>query len=70
MPAPPMAPAATPPAPVAVAPNPAFLAPPAPPPAGPTYVMTAKAQGQTREAWNAAGWSDALLLQHGMMVAG
>lgn len=72
-----VAPAAAP-APVApavgVAPNPAFLqpppqppAPPAPPaPAGP--VMTAKAAGVTYEAMRAAGWTDALLREHGYVV--
>jgi len=55
-------------------PNPAFLgAPPAPvaPPPAPTAVvrhMTAKAAGATYEALLAAGWTDALLIQHGMMV--
>jgi hypothetical protein len=30
--------------------------------------MTAKAAGATYEALLAAGWTDALLIQHGMMV--
>ena len=31
--------------------------------------MTEKAGGATYEAMIAAGWSDELLIQHGMMVA-
>lgn len=42
----------------------------APPPAGPSArVMTPAAGGQTYEAMIAAGWTDAMLIQHGMMVA-
>lgn len=57
-------------APIPPAPNMAPLAPPAPPakPAGPVYTMTAKANGVTREAYLAAGWTDELLIQHGMML--
>ena len=79
----PVAPAAAPqayqpPAPYAAAapaPNPAFLAvgmPPAPPvPVAPAPVpkqMTPKAGGASYEQMIAAGWNDALLVQHGMMV--
>lgn len=53
------------------APNPAFLGvPPVPvaaPPA-PVRTMTAKAGGATYEQLVAAGWNDALLVQHGMML--
>lgn len=51
-----------------VAPNPAFLQVPPPPPAAPKHVMTPAAQGTTYEAMIAAGWNDALLIQHGMML--
>lgn len=37
------------------------------PPAQPIYTMTQLAQG-TREAYHAAGWTDQLLLQHGLML--
>jgi hypothetical protein len=30
--------------------------------------MTAAAQGQTYDAMIAAGWTDAMLIQHGMML--
>ena len=57
-------PAAPAPAP-APAPTPAYVAP-----AGPVYTMTAAANGVTREAYLAtAGWTDALLIQQGLMVA-
>lgn len=46
---------------------PAPLAPP-PPAAGPQYVMTAAANGLTRDAYIASGWTDALLIQRGMML--
>lgn len=61
----------------APAPNPAFLAiPPAPamppvptaPPAPAPKQMTPKAGGASYEQMIAAGWNDALLVQHGMMV--
>lgn len=75
--APPAAPVATPPIPVT--PNPAFLqvpppapaAPMAPPPApaAPVRQMTAAANGVPYEAYIAQGWTDALLVQHGMMTA-
>ena len=53
-------------------PNPAFLQPPvpgAPPvaPVAPARVMLPPAQGATYEAMIAAGWTDALLVAHGMM---
>ena len=61
-------PAAAAPAPMPV-PNPAFLQPPVPaaPPAAPVRVMLPPAQGATYEAMIAAGWTDALLVAHGMM---
>lgn len=63
--APPPAPPAT----VAVAPNPAILMPPPAPPAVPAGpVMTPKAQGATYQQMIDAGWTDALLRQHGMMA--
>lgn len=49
------------------APNPAFLGVP-PPPAAPARAMTAKAGGATYEQLVAAGWTDTLLIQHGMMT--
>jgi hypothetical protein len=48
-------------------PPPAPDAPP-PPPAS-THMMTAKANGATYEAMIAKGWTDDLLIQHGMMTA-
>lgn len=55
-----------------VVPNPAFTAPPAqvmaPPPPATGPVMTAKAGGATYQQMIAAGWTDDLLRQHGMMV--
>lgn len=61
------APAATPPAPVAP-PNPAILTVPAAPavPVGPQ--MTAKAAGATYESFIGAGWTDAMLREHGYVV--
>lgn len=58
----------------APAPNPAFLAVPplpvTPPPAVPSpHVMLPAANGATYEQMIGAGWNDALLIQHGMMVA-
>lgn len=50
-----------PPAPVMAPPNPAFLKV--------AHQMTPAANGATYEAMIAAGWTDALLVQHGMMVA-
>ena len=54
-----------------ITPNPAFLAvPPAPPaPPAPARVMLPAAGGATYEQMIAAGWNDALLIQHGMMRA-
>jgi len=68
--APPVAPAPVAP-PVAVAPNPAFLAPPPPaaPPAAPVRVMLPAANGASYEQLLAAGWTDAQMVQHGMMAA-
>lgn len=66
------------PAPIPVTPNPGFVqvpppapAPMAPPPAPsiPVRQMTAAAQGIPYESYVAQGWSDALLVQHGMMLA-
>ena len=65
------APVAAAPAPVAVVPQPSMIAPPpavAPPPAPVGPQMTAKANGATYEAMLAAGWTDALLRQHGYVV--
>lgn len=57
---------------VPVTPHPAILNPtaaaPPPPPAAPARVMLAKAAGATYESFLAAGWTDALLIQHGMMA--
>lgn len=64
--APPSAPSPAP-APVVVTPHTAILTPPPPPaPAGP--VMTAKAGGATYAQMIAAGWSDALLKEHGYVA--
>lgn len=49
-------------------PAPAPMAPP-PAPAIPVRQMTAAAQGVTYEAYVAAGWSDAQLVQNGLMLA-
>jgi hypothetical protein len=49
-------------------PHTAILTPPAPP-AAPQRVMTEKAQGNTYEAMIAQGWTDAMLVQHGYMLA-
>jgi hypothetical protein len=68
------------PAPIPVTPNPGFVqvpppaaapAPMAPPPApvAPVRQMTAAAQGVTYDAYVAAGWSDAQLVQNGLMLA-
>jgi hypothetical protein len=52
---------------------PAAYAPPPPVPAAPpaavARIMTAAANGSSYEAMITAGWTDALLLQHGMMIA-
>lgn len=74
----PSAPAPVAPAPIPVTPNPGFVQVPppvaalmAPPPAPaiPVRQMTAAANGVTYEAYVAAGWSDAQLVQNGMMLA-
>lgn len=74
----PSAPAPVAPAPIPVTPNPGFVqvpppapAPMAPPPAPviPVRQMTAAAQGIPYESYIAQGWNDALLVQHGMMMA-
>lgn len=68
------------PAPIPVTPNPGFVqvpppaaapAPMAPPPAPPVPVrqMTAAANGVTYDAYIAAGWNDAQLVQNGLMLA-
>jgi hypothetical protein len=67
MTAPPVAPMTAPP----VAPPAAPMAPPAAPPAppaAPVHQMTPKAAGTTYEQFIAAGWTDELLVQHGMML--
>lgn len=62
-------PAANPSSPPMAPPNPAFLGvPPPAPPAPPARQMTAKANGASYEQLIAAGWNDALLIQHGMMT--
>jgi hypothetical protein len=48
-----------------VQPHPAILQPPA----APIRQMTAKAAGATYEAMIAAGWTEALLVQHGYLAA-
>lgn len=65
----PAAPVAPPVPPVAppVTPNPGFLTPPVPPVA-PARVMLPAANGATYEQLIGAGWTDALLVQHGMMA--
>ena len=50
--------------PVPVVPNPAFI-----PAAPPARQMTAKANGASYDAMKANGWTDALLVEHGMMLA-
>lgn len=54
--------------PVVVAPAPAILTPPVPP-AAPAKQLTAAANGATYEQLIAAGWTDATLIQHGLMLA-
>lgn len=51
-----------------VVPHTQILAAAPPPAAPPARMMTAKAGGLTYEQYIAAGWTDALLIQHGMMV--
>lgn len=62
-------PAANPSSPPMAPPNPAFLGVPPPAPPAPVRTMTAKANGASYEQLIAAGWNDALLIQHGMMTA-
>lgn len=58
------------PAPIPVTPNPGFVqVPPPPAPVAPVRQMTAAANGVTYEAYVAAGWSDAQLVQNGLMLA-
>lgn len=54
-------------APIPVIPNTQFLQ--VPPPAPPVYQMTAAANGTPYESFIAQGWTDALLIQHGYMLA-
>ena len=67
-------PAYTPPVTQAPAPYTPILTPPVPaaapvPPTAPVRVMLPAANGATYEQMIAAGWNDALLIQHGMMQA-
>ena len=59
------------PPPVAAATAPAFtpppVAPPVAPPTAPVYTMAA-GEAFTREQFNAAGWTDEMLVQHGKMT--
>jgi len=70
----PIAPAPAPVVPVQVAPDPTFvqIVPVAPvipvAPVAPVKQMTAAANGIAYEAYIAQGWTDALLIQHGMML--
>lgn len=71
---PPVAAPAPPVAQVPVTPRPGFLAPPPPPAAIPPLpkaspVLTAKANGASYAQMVAAGWTDALLREHGMITA-
>ena len=63
---PPSAPVAAP----VMTPPPAPPAAPAPVAAPPVRMMTPKAQGVAYEAYIANGWTDALLIEHGMMMPG
>lgn len=65
----PYAPAPGAPAPIPVTPNPGFVQVPPPAPVAPVRQMTAAANGVTYEAYVAAGWSDAQLVQNGLMMA-
>jgi hypothetical protein len=52
-----------------MAPPAAPVAPaPMAPPAAPVHQMTAAAGGVTREAYHAAGWTDAQLVEYGLMM--
>jgi hypothetical protein len=58
------------PAPIPVMPNAGFVQmPPPPAPAAPMRQMTALAQGLPYEAYIAQNWTDAMLVQNGMMLA-
>jgi hypothetical protein len=58
------------PAPISVMPNAGFVQmPPPPAPAAPMRQMTALAQGLPYEAYIAQNWTDAMLVQNGMMLA-
>ena len=46
----------------------ATASPPLPPAAGPVFTMTASAQGATREAMHALGWTDDAMIANGHMV--
>lgn len=64
----PAAPAApAPAAPVPAAPVPAAPVPAAPVPAAPQFIMTAAANGLTREQYHSGGWTDEQLIAHGLM---
>jgi hypothetical protein len=59
------------PAPIPVTPNPGFVQvpPPAPVPMAPVRQMTPAAQGIPYESYVAQGWTDAQLVQNGLMLA-
>jgi len=57
------------PAPIPVTPNPGFVQVPPPAPAAPVRQMTAAAQGIPYESYVAQGWTDAQLVQNGLMLA-
>lgn len=58
------------PAPIPVTPNPGFMqVPPPPAPVAPAHQMTAAAQGVPYDAYIAQGWTDAQLVQNGLMLA-
>ena len=59
------------PAPIPVTPNPGFVQvpPPAAAPAAPVRQMTAAAQGIPYESYIQQGWTDAMLVQNGLMLA-
>ncbi len=58
------------PAPIPVTPNPGFVqVPPPPAPAAPVRQMTAAAQGIPYESYIQQGWTDAMLVQNGLMLA-
>ena len=65
----PSAPAPGAPAPIPVTPNPGFVQVPPPAPAAPVRQMTAAAQGIPYESYVAQGWTDAQLVQNGLMLA-